>query len=202
MKSILRKASGLFNRGKNGDEPHSDVQAQHTQGILNNNPPGDTPPSNPRTTGESKDIPKNILAFRTITTLLERIQQERKFKVFPPKKHPQPDRLELKISNAFSTIAVMDNEIVAIVTKRTPEVLKITACTQTPANEDPVITPTQPGLTSQIWHLLVTQNYRWDGEDETIKHPIGKPAIDDAKTLADLRFADDDALKRWVDKYW
>jgi hypothetical protein len=199
MKSILRKASEIFtNRGKNSDEPHSGVQAQHTQDILNNNPPGDTPPSIPRTTDPLKHIPRNILAFRTITTLLEQIQQERKFQVLPSKKHPQPDRQELKISNAFSTIAVIDHEVVAIVTKRTSEVLAITACTQPPANESPVITPSQPGLTSQIWHLLVTQNYRRNDEGNL---PVGEPTIDDAMSLANLELADD-ALKQWVDECW
>jgi len=200
MKSILHKASQIFNRGKNSDE-HSDVQAQHTRDISNNNPPGGAPPSIPQNADPSKAIPKSILAFRTITTLLEQIQQERKFQVLPSKKHPQPDRLELKISNAFSTIAVIDHEVVAIVTKRTPEVLEITACTQTPANEDPATTPSQPGFTSQVWHLLVTQNYRWNDE-ERITFPVGQPIIDDAKTLAALELADDDALKLWVDEYW
>jgi hypothetical protein len=204
MKGLFHKASGLFTQSRNSDELHSSVQAQHTQGILNNNPPGDAPPSNPRTTDELTDIPKNILAFRTITTLLERIQQERKIKVSQPEKLPPPDRLELKISNAFSTIAVMEHEIVAIATKRTPEALKITACTQAPANEDSVIAPTQPGLPSQIWHLLVTQNYRWGDESDKIitERRIGKPTIDDAETLAGLELADDDALKRRVDEYW
>jgi len=200
MRSLLRKASEIFNRGKNSDEPHSGVQAQHTQDILNNNPPGGAPPTIPRTTDELKDIPKSILAFRTITTLLEQIQQQRKFQVLPSRRPPQPDRLELKISNAFSTIAVIDNEVVAVVTKRTSEVLEITACTQAPANEDPVIIPPQPGLTSQIWHLLVTQNYRRD-DREPGSLPVGKPIINDAGTLAALELADDE-LKVWVDECW
>ena len=199
MRSILHKASGIFNRGKNSDEPHSGVQAQHTQDISNNNPPSSAPPGIPRTTDESKEIPKSILAFRTITTLLEQIQQERKFQVIPSKRQPQPDCLELKISNAFSTIAIMDNEVIAIVTKRTSEVLKITACTQAPAIEVPAITPPQPGLTSQIWHLLVTHNYRWDNNEENL--PVGKPIIGDARTLAALELPDNE-LKSWVDEYW
>ena len=199
MRSILRKASGIFNRGKNSDEPHSGVQARHTQDISNNNPPSGAPPGVPRTTDESKEIPKSILAFRTITTLLEQLQQERKFQVIPSKRQPQPDRLELKISNAFSTIAVMDNEVVAIVMKHTSEVLEITACTQAPAIGVPTITPPQPGLRSQIWHLLITHNYRRDNNEENL--PVGKPIISDAGTLAALELPDNE-LKSWVDEYW
>ena len=199
MRSILHKASGIFNRGKNSDEPHSGVQARHTQDISNNNPPSGAPPGVPRTTDESKEIPKSILAFRTITTLLEQLQQERKFQVIPSKRQPQPDRLELKISNAFSTIAIMDNEVVAIVTKRTSEVLEITACTQAPVIEVPTLTPPQPGLTSQIWHLLITHNYCRDNNEENL--PVGKPIISDAGTLAALELPDNE-LKSWVDEYW
>jgi len=54
-----------------------------------------------------KDIPKNILAFHTITTLLEQIQQEWEFQVLPLKKHLQPDHLELKIfTTCFVEMAV------------------------------------------------------------------------------------------------
>ena len=202
MKGILHKALGIFtNWGKNSDEPHSGVQAQHTQDISNNNPPGNTPPSIPQTTNPLKDIPRKILAFHTITTLLEQIQQEQEFQALPSKKHPQPDRLELKISNAFSTIAIIDHKVIAIVTKCTSEVLMITACTQAPANEDPIITLSQPGLTSQIWHLLVTQNYCQNGQDPG-NLPVGEPTINDAMALATLDLADNDVLKLWVDKYW
>jgi len=192
--------SEIFNWGKNSDEPHSGVQAQHTQDILNNNPPGSTPPTIPQTTDKLKDIPKSILAFHTITTLLEQIQQQQKFQVLPLRRPPQPDRLELKISNAFSMITVIDNEVVTVVMKCTSEVLEITACTQAPANEDPIIIPPQPGLTSQIWHLLVTQNYHWD-DREPGSLPVGKPIINDARTLAALELADDE-LKVWVDQCW
>ena len=196
MKGILCKELGIFtNWGKNSNEPHSGVQAQHTQDILNNNPPGDTPPSIPWTTNPLKDIPRNILAFCTITTLLEQIQQEQEFQALPSKKHPQPDRLELKISNAFSTIAVIDHEVIAIVTKHTSEVLMITACTQAPANEDPIIT------LSQMWHLLVTQNYHQNGQDPG-NLPVGEPTINNAMALATLDLADNDALKLWVNEYW
>ena len=60
-------------------------------------------------------IPRNILAFRTITRLLSIIQQDRGIQVSEPELIQGHQRRQLKIMNAFSTVAVMDQEIVAVV---------------------------------------------------------------------------------------
>ena len=78
-------------------------------------------------------IPKNILAFRTITKLLSLIQQERAFQALQPRSEDNR-RLELKLINALATVAVIEHEVVAVVTKhfspQTPDTLEITACIQ------------------------------------------------------------------------
>jgi len=191
MANIFRKASQIF-RINNSDSPHS--QAQHTQDISNSNdPPHNTPLSISLPTSPSKDIPRNILAFHTITKLLSQIQQERVFQVSQPEpKLQRQERLELKISNAFSTLAVIEHEVVAVVTKRTPEVLNIIACTQTSISEDPFIAPS---------HLLVTQNYHRSGAQPAI-HPTREPTIADARILAGIDLVDDETLKHQVDEHW
>ena len=70
-------------------------------------------------------IPENILAFRTITTLLQAIQQHKPFK-FMQDVNSQP---ELRLCTAFSTVAVIDREVVAVVAKRIPEILEVIVCT-------------------------------------------------------------------------
>jgi hypothetical protein len=134
MGNILRKVSQIF-QSKNSDSPHSHGQ----QDIPNNNNPSRD--SIPLPTSPLKDIPRNILAFRTITKLLSEIRQEREFQVsYSEAKLLPRDCLELKLSNAFSTIAVIEHDV-AVVTKCTRKMLKVIACTQISINEDPLITP-------------------------------------------------------------
>ena len=199
---MLRKVSQLF-QSKNSDSPCRRVQAQHTQDIPNNNNPSrDTPPSLPPTC-PSEHIPRNILAFRTITKLLSQIQQEKAFQVSRLEaKLPKPhQRLELRLSNAFATIAVIEHEIVAVVTKRTPESLKVFACPQTPINDGPPITPLRSRLLSQIWHLLITQNYRRSDLQPAILS-TKEPTIGDVRIVTNIDLDDDKKLKLYVDEHW
>ncbi len=199
---MLRKVSQLF-QSKNSDSPHRRVQAQHTQVIPNNNNPSrDTSPSIPPTC-PPEDIPRNILAFRTITKLLSQIQQEQAFQVSRSEARlSEPhERLELRLSNAFATIAVVEHEIVAVVTKRTRESLKVIACPQTPINDGPPITPLPSAFLSQIWHLLVTQNYRRSDLQPAILS-TGEPTIDDVRIVTGIDLDDDEKLKLHVDEHW
>ncbi|KAF8804889.1 hypothetical protein BYT27DRAFT_7213579 [Phlegmacium glaucopus] len=197
MPSLFRKVSQILT-GKN-----SNSHEQHTEGTLNNNDPSHntTPRNVPLPTSPLKDIPRNILAFRTITKLLSQIQQERAFEVYTPAILSPEDRLELKLSNAFSTLAVIEHEVVAIVTKRTAVTLKIVASTQTSTNEEPLVIPSPSGFVSQVWHLLVTQNYR-RGDPQPPTLPIGEPIICDAGILAGTDLVDDETLKLQVNAYW
>src|SRR5271154_369416 len=143
MANVLRAVSQVFGR-KDSDGPRSYVQPQHMHNIPNNNNPSHNQPI-PFPTSPIPDVPRNILAFCTITKLLSQIQQERVFQVShsETKRLPPEERLELKLSNAFSTIAVTDHEVVAVVTECTPETLNVIACAQTSINEFQ-ITPSLP----------------------------------------------------------
>ena len=137
-----------------------------------------------------EDIPRNILAFRTISKLLSQIQQEHLFQDTHPKELLPVERLELKLSNAFSTLAVIEHEVVAVVTKRTEEVLEVTACPQTLTNQDPA---TSSGIFAPFWHLLFAQNYRRSSSQLAILS-TGEPTISDAMTLASMDSIDGEAL--------
>ena len=69
--NLIHKASNLF---WNNDSPLSDI-------LKNSDPSPDTPLGIPLPTSPPKDIPRNILAFCTITKLLSHIQQEQPFQV-------------------------------------------------------------------------------------------------------------------------
>jgi hypothetical protein len=140
-----------------------------------------------------ENIPRNILAFRTITRLLSYIQQEREFEVFPTPSMDldEAQRLELKVSNAFSTLAVIQHEVVSVVSSRAEKSLLIVASVY---KDSP-----------SAWQLLVTQNNRRDGVQAVI--PDSEPGnltICDVKTLAGIDFDSDDdkAIKEYALGLW
>jgi hypothetical protein len=167
-------------------------RSARTEDIPNNNNPSfDAPPT--------QDIPRNILAFRTITKLLSRIQQLREL---PPtieetKLHSADDRQKLRLSIAFATIAVIDAEVVAIATNLTNGSLDICASAQTSINQAPLNTPSLSVL-SRVWQFFFTQNYRDDGRQPTRL----EPTIGEAGTLSALESIDDERLKDYVYQYW
>lgn len=155
----------------------------------------------------SKDIlPRNILAFRTISTFLGLIQQERPFKVSDSTTDlSQIDRRELKISNAVATLAVADNDITAVITKRWADTLEvITSTGPTPHSDDdsekPCIESKSNNIFSRVWELMVNKNYRRDDP----KPPVcdRDPTIINATIPNGLEPDDDEGLKDYLDKCW
>lgn len=97
----------------------------------------------------------------------------------------------------------MDNDVVAVVTRHTSgQILEVITCTtENFINEEPLITPPPSTLVSQVWHLVVTRNYRWDESKPAIAPPVD-PVIRDARILAEMDLVEDEALKLIVDQYW
>ena len=204
--NILRKVPQIFKF--QSDSPHSDVPAQHTQDISNNtatNPSCYTPPSIPLPASPSTDIPKNILAFCTITVLLSKIQQERAFRVSSrvPLLAAQ-DRQQLKLSNAFSTLAVIKDEVVAVVSKFDSDksLGLLASINQNATNENLPIASSPKGLLSKVWNILFTKNYCWSGSDPrpTTISSSKEPTISDAGV--GMNFVDDEQVKQYVDNHW
>jgi hypothetical protein len=200
--SLFSRVSQIF-WSYDGNNSQNHVQDQRTQGALSNaTASSDSLPSIPLPT--STDIPRNILAFRTITTLLAKIQQEQSFQVSSKERlsRQSSERQELLVSNAFATIANMDKDVVAVVTKHTSgQILEVVVCTsETPINEEALITSPPPTLVSQVWHF-VTKSHRWDDKKPAIVLPE-YPAICDARILAAMDSVEDEALERFVDEYW
>ena len=101
--SILHKVLQLFGKNNNSSQPIQDILTDKHQSC-------DAFPSIPHNSPVG-DIPTNILAFHTITKLLSQIQQERPFTVLRAK--PLDNQCqELKITNAFTTVAVIEHEVV------------------------------------------------------------------------------------------
>lgn len=195
---LLRKASqAILGRKKNSDGPHSGVPPHHTQDIQNNeNCSRNTIPL----PASSSDIPRKILAFRTITATLSKIQKQ-EFQIKQVTHLAPTERHDLKILNAFSTVAVIHNEVVAAVASNFANELQVIACTQTLISKGPLITPPQAGLVSTFWNLLAAQNSR-RSDDPYLHCPVGEPTITNAEDLADYKFVDDETLKKHINEHW
>src|SRR5277367_7020634 len=144
-------------------------------------------------------LPRNILTFRTITTMLARIQQERPFKIsLKDSKIIQEQQNELKISNALANLAVTDVDVVAVATEHSPKELNIVACHYSESDDESPPSPSKNGL-SRYWNFLFTKNPRRDEDrGDNFKK---SPAIVDAKALDGL---DGDESKLWahVESHW
>jgi hypothetical protein len=81
------------------------------------------------------DIPKNILAFRTITTLLHLIQQERQLQITKEEQMTSQDRRQLSLLNALATLAITEHNIVAVTSKDSLGGLELIASTTLPHDD-------------------------------------------------------------------
>ena len=142
---------------------------------------------------QPNDIPRNILAFRTITTMLAFIQQERPFKFSQNDSEiSAAQQQELNISNAFANLAVADLDIVAVATVQSTEELNIVACRYSECDDESPPSPSENGL-SRYLNFLFTKNPR--REEDRGDNFKKSPAIVDAKALDGL---DDDESKLWA----
>ncbi len=163
------------------------------------------PPTSTPDDSQPDDIPRNILAFRTITTLLSQIQREQPFRI-PKSDTVQLDHEELRelgIANAFSTVAVIDNETVAIVANRDSEMLEIVASIQSPSDNLEIETSDSlsEAFNQKLQSLGITNN-PGSNYPQSITLPSGGSVITDAKVLAGLDLVDDEAIKLYVQAHW
>jgi len=151
-------------------------------------------------------IPENILAFHTITTLLEMIQQlEPRPLHLLENEHELSDlsHKELKLVDALSTVAVIDHEVVAVVANRINHQLKVIACTNPLYHhEDRQLIKQAPPPKSilRIPSFLLIKNYRRNDPDK-VKRMV--PIIDDTTPPPDLKHGDAE-LKQYLREhcYW
>jgi hypothetical protein len=182
----IRKATSSRNLNKNKNKSSRDT------------PPRDTSPSIPGNS-QSNNIPNNILAFRTITTLLAMLQQERH-----SNRDDIKESVELKLSNAFSTLAVMNHDVVAIVSNYSPPDLSVLA-TRTADTKEVITSSALSSPEFQIFEFLTCRNNRKDEQHPTILG-TSVPTIHDGKSLAQFAYAfpddDDEAIRQYADEYW
>ena len=211
MSNLLHRVSQNFNKSDSPPEPSRDT----TAGIARN------PPLN--------GIPKNILAFRTITKLLSLIQQERAFRALQPRSEDNR-RLELKLINALATVAVIEHEVVAVVNNinsgtldrdsdkldrdsdkldrdsdkldRDSNKLDLLVSVEPSNDENLCILPSEPPAPYH-WRVLLSKNFRFsDPKPNSTGQPTIQPTISSAEALADLGLVGNEAIKQYAGECW
>jgi hypothetical protein len=192
MSGLLHKASTLFDKMKTSSTSgNADIRLDYSSNSILSH---DALP---------EVIPDNILAFRTITTLLEKIQQQRPFKLMDGSDGAhlsKPETQELKLTTAFSTVAVTDHNVVAVVAKRCLGNLEVIACTSLSHDENQPIPQPQPSSTIfRIPYLLVTQNFRRGDPRPEKQDRI--PTITETEIPPGLEDGDQ-GLKQYLERRW
>lgn len=145
-------------------------------------PPGDIPSNILFHNSSSNDVPRNILAFRTITAILAQLQPKQEFKDSESYRQPElspMDRQAVRISDALANLAITEHDVVALATERTSRNLTVLAYASTIPKEE--TTPNKESPKEErpfLFRFLFTKNFR---RKETAPIPsITYPIIVDA----------------------
>lgn len=176
--------------------------SKHTSHAAssNDNSPDTAPPND-------SHIPENILAFRTITTILSKIQQTTSFKYTTVKPSSKEERQELRVLNALATIMVMNHEVVAVVTNQSdvPGKLEVVICRNLIKDREKltgIINP-QPELQrfGEFWQIFANKNPR-KSEDGPPALPRPKVTMVDPKVPSGLEGEGKEDLRNFVRNVW
>lgn len=187
-KAIGRKVSLYLRKTSSSNQIPSE-----TPGLPNS--------SSSDTQSSSAPLPRNILAFRTITSMLSWIQQAQIFEDPNLKSADPANRKELKIVNALATIMVVDNEVVAVVAKHDvgAEALQAIVCAHLADDKKNLTHSQSPGIMGQLWQFLITQNPRRDDPSPSCSN---RPLIVDPEIPAGLEPNNMEGLKEYISARW
>jgi len=149
----------------------------------------------------------NLIAFRTITSLLSKIQQESQMsdKDVQMNEIGLQKHMELKLLNALTIVLVMDHEVMAVVVNHSYlKTVNILACTQLDAPIQQVRTE-MPRSLGLLWELLVSWNPRRGPDVHETSYDTPVPYVPKICTPAipDGLVSDDwNALLRYIDQHW
>jgi hypothetical protein len=180
--NMLRKTSRFFSAMKSDSAPSDSA-------------PSDNAPSDVQATPANQ---KKFLAFRTITKLLSLTQQQQAFEVLS-EKPTAAEQEELALSTAFATIAVLDHEVVAVVTQsktifenKNDQKLDLLCTTEGDSTKG----SSNTGY-GGLLKFFLTRNPR---DQDTIMVPTIIHATD--TQVPGCNLIDDEGLNRWVEQRW
>ena len=224
MNSLLRKASNIFKDNSTRTHDYGqrtplarDPTSNDSDTVTFESPNSGTIPRNNDPDSAANDtcnslpydiLPRNILAFRTITTLLAKIQQDRPIaysNAFDRHDLSPENKQELKISNALANLANPDIDVVALVTKFSgfSDALDVVVCggnlVGNRDNDQP------PPSKSSIWEILFARNpgnSKLPMKELLPTNPVQGPTISAVEKPADVKSDDAKELIRYIDEDW
>jgi hypothetical protein len=185
-------------KGKSASIPsggNSDVSPNDTSGR--------TVPISINASNSPDYIPHNILAFRTITTLLGKIQQENSPKFADTGTTTEAEKKELRLSTAFANLANTDIEVIAIATSNSVDEIEVIVSTSQDNDGLTKICSPPIKITDLIWRMIFSSNARRDDTTTvTAGHHrdyplIAQPAIPQSVKDHDLK-----TLQNYIEKEW
>jgi hypothetical protein len=155
--------------------------------VLENGDPNNDN-QQPHDASNGIEVPKNILAFRTITAILNEIPRSKPIEVIDNLESNimnTQDCQSIKISDAFAHLAAGEHDVVALVTNHwhTSSIrdhdgteLSVLACTDNLIGETllpQAITSTPANLIAKlkVWCLMITRNFRWSDPETSSGFP-------------------------------
>jgi hypothetical protein len=129
------------------------------------------PPHNTVSQPNASVIPKNLLAFRLITKMLQLIPQTQPFvsmdNLGDDNNWKSEDCQEVRISDAFAHLAIFEYGTVAIATNRysshstlEPQNLSIIACASVPESEGSKEPTPKVSILDKVWNIMFAKNAR------------------------------------------
>lgn len=141
----------------------------------------------PNEPGSNTPLKENILAFRTIITLLSTIQEAGAINLTTNIESFGEERATLRVLAALATVLVRKHEVVTVATlpngqSQVGKSLKVTACAQLDRTDDSENKQPNTSQTGDIqpkpslWALFTTKNFR---RDDNVQSPSDVLAKDD-----------------------
>jgi hypothetical protein len=151
------------------------LRSRYDDTSASPSPPVDIP-SNIQSHDQSS-IPRNILAFRTITMMLAMLQPNQStspegdaYLASDTDRLSDSARQEVRISDALAHLAIIDHEVVALATEHTTEKMTVIACAIIPEVPSENPPQTQPeGYMGRILSFVFMKNPR---EDDPPTEPV------------------------------
>jgi hypothetical protein len=127
-------------------------------------------------------LPNHILAFRTISTLLAKIQQtDAPHTIDNLPEKGSSERQEIKILSALASFLVMDNEVIAVASKRNPDSVEgeVEVIINSHTDDGIQLIPSSQSSVGNIIQYLFSKNPRVENTTTTtfpvIKAPTPPP---------------------------
>lgn len=195
----ISKPENRDNRGPHNDNQRPRDAAHTSESALQNSSSTDVAAST---------VPENILAFRTITTMLSQLPRSKPIEAIDNLEGQIsiPEyRREVRIYDAFAHLAASENDVAALTTNYNlgDGKLSIVACTQANYHVGETLPTSSPAnlmAKINVWYLMLTRNFR--RKEPESSSGTCHPTIISSSEPKDLGGRNAFAYMKGLEKHW